>query len=115
MSIDSGFEKRVGRVVRDHVRMRRNGAVHRVGKDGLIRARPRVARPRFPLRGILIVVLLGFAFKSVLWVHIGAAGYAERVEDLRAGTPVERVGAWLMQPDGVTVWIGSELRPYLRR
>ncbi|HKL69880.1 hypothetical protein [Salibaculum sp.] len=115
MSINTDFDKRVGHVVRTHDRIRRNGVVHRVGKDGLIRARPRVARPRFPLRAILIVMLLGLAFKGVLWAQIGPVGYAERVEKLRTGTTVERVGAWLMQPEGVTVWVGGQLRPYLRR
>jgi hypothetical protein len=114
MSIDPDFEKRVGRVLRAHDRMRRTGVVHHVGRDGLIRARPRVARPRASLRGILIVVLAGLFLKGLLWAQIGAVGYAERVETLRGGTAVARAGAWLMQPDNVTVWIGGELRPYLR-
>ncbi|PWG17898.1 hypothetical protein [Salibaculum griseiflavum] len=115
MSIDTGFDKRVDRIVRTHDRIRRNGVVHRVGKDGLIVTRPRVARPRFPLRGVLVVVLLGFAFKGLLWAQIGAAGYNDRVERLRQGTVIEKAGAWLLQEDAVTIWIGQQTRPYLRR
>lgn len=115
MSIDAEFDKRVRRVVKSHDRMRRNGVVHRIGKDGLIVSRPRMARPRFPLRGVLIVVLLGFAFKGLLWAQIGSEGFNERVAELRQGSVIERGGAWLMQEDAVTVWIGQQARPYLRR
>ncbi|NBD30572.1 MAG: hypothetical protein GVY31_11115 [Alphaproteobacteria bacterium] len=115
MSFDAGFDKRVNRIVRTHDRIRRNGVVHRVGKDGLIVTRPRIARPRFPLRGVLIVVLLGFAFKGLLWAQIGAVSYNERVAQLREGTVVEKAGAWLLQEDAVTIWIGQQARPYLRR
>lgn len=115
MSIDAEFDKRVRRVVRTHDKMRRNGVVHRVGKDGLIISRPRLARPRFPLKGVLVVAALGFLFKGLLFAQIGSAGYNERVEALRGGTIVEQAGAWLLQEDPITVWIGQTARPYLRR
>ena len=115
MSIDAQFDKRVRAVVRKHDKMRRNGVVHRVGKDGLIISRARFARPRFPWRGVVLVIALGFAFKALLWGQIGAAGYNERVETLRQGTMIEQVGAWLLQPDQVTVYFGDMVRPYLAR
>lgn len=115
MSIDAQFDKRVRKVVKTHDRMRRNGVVHRVGRDGLIVSRPRLARPRFPLRGVMIILLMGFLFKGLLWAQVGPDGYRDRVEALRGGSTVQQAGAWLMQEEAVTVWIGQTVRPYLAR
>lgn len=113
MTIDVSLNKRLERVVRKHDRMRAKGVVHRVGRDGLIRSRPRLIRPRFPVKGVFLIVVLFFAFKAFLFAQIGAIGYAERVEGLRAGSVVEQVGAVLMQEDPVTVAVGGYLKQYL--
>ena len=111
MTIDASLDKRLNRVVRNHDRMRRNGVVHRVGKDGLIRSRPRLIRPRFPLKGALLIVVLFFAFKALLFAQLGAGNYGQKVEGLRSGSIVEQAGAVLMQEDPVTVAIGGFLKP----
>ena len=56
-----------------------NGVVRSVSSDGLIVAKPRLYRPRFPLKGLLAVLFLGFLFKGFLFAYLGEAGYAERV------------------------------------
>jgi len=112
MTIDASLDKRLDKVVRNHQRMRRNGVVHRVGRDGLIRSRPRLIRPRFPVKGALIIVALFLAFKSLLFAQMGSGNYALQVEELRAGSVVEQAGAVLMQEDPITVAAGGYLKQF---
>lgn len=110
MTIDATLNKRLRRVVRKHDRMRMNGVVHRVGSDGLIRSRPRLIRPQFPIKGLFLVLAFLVAFKALLFAQIGAGNYAVKVEDLRNGTGVERVGALVMQEEPVTLALGGFLQ-----
>ena len=112
MTIDASLDKRLRKVVRNHERMRANGVVHRVGRDGLIRSRPRLIRPRFPMKGVLIIAALFIAFKSLMFAQMGAGNYALKVEALRNGGMVERAGAVLMQEEPVTVALGGYLKQY---
>ncbi|MBU2991966.1 hypothetical protein Q4555_14775 [Octadecabacter sp. 1_MG-2023] len=112
MTIDASLDKRLEKVVRTHNKMRRNGVVHRVGRDGLIRSRPRLIRPRFPLKGALIMVGLLIAFKSLMFAQIGSGNYALKVEELRQGTMVEQAGAVLMQEEPITVATGGFLKQF---
>ena len=97
------FDKRLKRIVRQHDKMTNAGAVKRINSDGLIVAKPRLYRPRFPLKGLLAVLFLGFLFKGFLFAYLGEAEYAERVATLKSGTVLEQAGAWVMQPDLVTL------------
>lgn len=112
MTIDASLDKRLNRVVRNHERMRRNGVVHRVGRDGLIRSYPRLIRPQFPIKGIVIIAALLLAFKSLMFAQMGAGNYAVQVEELRGGTMVDKAGAVIMQADPVTVALGGYLKQY---
>lgn len=112
MTIDASLNKRLRRVVRSHEKMRANGVVHRVGRDGLIRSRARFVRPRFPIKGALLMVALLIAFKSLLYAQIGSGNYALKVEELRAGGLVEQAGAYVMQEEPLTVAIGGYLKQY---
>ena len=112
MTIDASLDKRLDKVVRTHQRMRRNGVVHRVGKDGLIRSRPRLIRPAFPLKGTIVILGLFFAFKALLFAQMGAGNYALKVEELRNGSVIEQAGAVLMQEEPVTVAVGGYLKQY---
>lgn len=103
------FDKRLKRIVRRHDRMA-NGVVTSVTADGLIVARPRVYRPKFPLKGLLALVVTGFLFKGFLFASLGAVAYDERVESLRNGSFVEHAGAWIMQPDIATVFIADKVK-----
>ncbi len=96
------FDKRLKRIVRRHEKMS-NGVVKSVSSDGLIVAKPRLYRPRFPLKGLLAVLFLGFLFKGFLFAYLGEADYLQRVAALQSGTVLEQAGAWVMQPDPVTV------------
>ena len=103
------FDKRLKRIVRRHDRMA-NGVVRTVNADGLIVARPRIYKPRFPLKGLLVLVAVGFLFKGFLFTTLGTEGYADRVAMLQNGTVMEKAGAWVMQPDPATLFIADQLK-----
>lgn len=112
MTIDATLNKRLNRVVRKHERMRTNGVVHRVGRDGLIRSRPRLIRPQFPIKGVFLIAALLISFKALLFAQNGAGNYEAKIETLQAGTMVDRVGAFIMQEDRVTVALGGYLKQF---
>jgi len=113
MTVSPSLNKRLDRVVRKHQRIKKNGVVHRVGADGLIRSRPRLIRPAVPIKGAVIVVLLFIAFKALLFAQMGAGTYALRVENLRNGNFVEQAGAVLMQEEPLTIMLGGYLNQYV--
>jgi hypothetical protein len=96
------FDQRVSRIYDRH-RALAGGASYRIGPDGLITAVPhRRYIPRFPSKGLLLLVGGAFAFKAALLVASGEGTYNARLADLANGRPVEQAMAWLMQPDPVT-------------
>lgn len=101
------FDKRLKRIVRRHDRIASGGAVKTVTADGLIVERPRVYKPRFPLKGLLAVVVLGFLFKGFVFASLGAEQYAERVAVLQQGSVMEQAGAWVMQADPATLLVAE--------
>lgn len=100
------FDKRLKRIVRKHDRIQK-GYVKTVTSDGLIVARPRVYRPRFPLKGLVILIVAGFLFKGFLFASLGAGAYDERVISLSQGSVMEQAGAWVMQADPATLFIAE--------
>lgn len=102
------FEKRLRNIVRDHQRLN-TGAVHAIRSDGLIVARPRVYNPKFPLRGLLLLVASAVLFKAYIFASLGASVYNDRVAQLSEGTFIEKAGAWVMQADAVTVGVAQAL------
>ena len=106
------FDKRLRRINRKHARMQR-GVIASVNHDGLIIARPRRTAPRFPVRGMILLLAAFFVFKGGLYAYLGPITYNERVGTLASGTQVEQAGAWAMQADPVTIWIAQNLQPLL--
>lgn len=102
------FEKRLRTIVRDHQRLN-VGAVHTVRHDGLIVARPRVYNPKFPLRGLILLVASAVLFKAYIYASLGVATYTDRVERLGEGTFIEKAGAWIMQADALTIAVAQVL------
>lgn len=103
------FEKRLRRIVKNHQRMA-NGVVHSVNSQGLIVARPKIYNPRFPLRGLLLLVATAFLFKGYIYTSLGSGTYSERVASLSEGTLIEQAGAWIMQADTATVAVSQVLQ-----
>lgn len=100
------FDERLRRLSRKHRKMA-NGIVHRIGSDGLINSYPRRRAPRFPLQGLVILFGAAFIFKAFLYASLGAVVYGDRVNLLWDGSIIEQGGAWFMQADPVTVWLGN--------
>lgn len=100
------FDRRLKKIVRRHRRLN-VGAVHKVDSTGLIVARPRIYNPRFPLKGLLLLIIAGFAFKGFLHANLSAGVYDARVAELSSGTAVEKAGAWVMQSDPATLIISD--------
>lgn len=103
------FEKRLRRIVRNHQRLG-NGVVHRVNENNLIVAQPRIYNPKFPLRGLLLLVATAFLFKGYIFASLGETAYGERVAALSNGTLIEQAGAWIMQADGATLAVAQVMQ-----
>lgn len=110
-SVHAPFEKRLRKIVRTHERMA-NGVTHTMRKDGLIVAKPRIYNPRFPLKGMLLLILTAFVFKGYIYASLGPADYETRVAALSEGTLIEQAGAWVMTADIVTVQIGTLMNSF---
>ena len=96
------FDQRVSKIYDRH-RALSEGASYSIGPDGLIVAVPhRRFVPRFPGKGLLLLLGSAVAFKAALFVASGEATYNNRLEEMAQGRPVEQAMAWLMQPDPAT-------------
>lgn len=102
------FHKRLSKIVRNHHRMS-FGVAHVMGKDGLVAPRARTYNPKFPLRGLLLLIGTAFLFKAYIHAHLGAGDFDSRLAVLANGSMLEKVGAWLMQADALTVALSSLL------
>lgn len=100
------FDKRLKRIVRRHEKMA-NGVVKTINSDGLIVVRPRIYKPRFPLKGLVVLLVLGFLFKGFLLAYLGEENYADRVATLQQGTLMEQAGGWVMQADPATALVAQ--------
>lgn len=107
------FDRRLKRVNRRHSRMRENGVVARLGRDGLITAHPRRRLPSFPLRGFAILFLAALLYKGFLFAYLGPQTYEGRVGALAEGSVIEQAGAWLLQADPATQAIAGVIRPFM--
>lgn len=105
--VDHSFDDRLRKLERKHRKFRSRGFSRRVGPDGLVVQTPRRYRPRFPLRGLVLIAILGFAFKVWLFTALGAEDYGARIEALAAGNIAELAAAWLMQPEEVTAMVSG--------
>jgi hypothetical protein len=113
VTINAPFQKRLRRIVRRHNRLV-HGVRHKVTSDGLIVAKPRIYTPRFPLKGMLIMVAVAFLFKGYIYADLGAQNYSDRVVTLSTGNYVEQAGAWMMYADPATKFVGNALSDILR-
>lgn len=100
------FHNRMRDINRKHAKLSR-GYVTSVNHDGLIIAKPRARGGRFPWRGLLFSLVIIMAFKILLFSQLGTAAYAERVASLKAGSTLEQVGAFVLEPDPITIYLGA--------
>ena len=95
------FDERVSRISDRHRRMS-VGVTYRIGPDGLMvpSARRRIL-PRFPVKPFVMLLVLAFGFKALLFVGLGEGLYESRREILAKGNWAEHAAAWIMQPDPI--------------
>ncbi|MDX5383006.1 MAG: hypothetical protein LPJ92_08270 [Rhodobacterales bacterium] len=106
------FDNRIRRINRKRVNMA-GGYVSVVGDDGLIVVKPRRKRARLPIRSFLFLAIGLVGFKAMILAGLGQPVYEDRLEKLRAGSTVERAGAWVMQMDPVTSALADAIRDRL--
>lgn len=107
------FDNRLARIDHNRSRMKRGYSLT-VDRDGLIVARPKSRRSRFPLKLPLLFAVGFLGFKILLVAYLGLETYEHRLSSLQDGATVEQVGAWFMQADPWTVDLAAKLRPYIR-
>lgn len=112
MSTQVDFQKRLGTLERQHKAMA-NGYKTQVRGDGLIVIKPRRVRRGLPWRGLLLLAVGFIAFKAFMLASLGEATYGDRVTALRNGTLTEQLGAWVMQPDPLTVTFAAMIAPVI--
>jgi hypothetical protein len=108
---ENGFDARIERVRRTHLRMAR-GYDARVGKDGLIVFRPRRRKLQVPLRGLVTLVAAVVGFKVLVLMQLGDLAYQARVDAMMAGALPERLGAQALRIDPVTRIVAGQLAPF---
>ena len=103
------FYGRLGRIERIH---QAGGGFEANGALGMSYFRPRrVARRRGGLVGPLMLVLMTIiVIKAMVHASIGAELYEERIAALRAGDSAERIGAYVLQADPLTLAIAGQFR-----
>ena len=98
------FNARLRTLGRKHAAMSTGGIVTQVRSDGLMIAKPKRMRNRrgVPINHLIVFMIGFFAFKGFLLTSLGLEGYEERLAALSSGSPLEQMGAQVMQADPVT-------------
>ncbi|MEM6303876.1 MAG: hypothetical protein AAF744_04100 [Pseudomonadota bacterium] len=109
------FVKRLNVLGRKHAQMAHVGYTTKVGKDGLIRVKPKRKRSGgLPVKGLMFLALGFFGFKAFTLAATGPVTYNERLSKLENGTVIEQYGAKALAIDPVTEVIAGILGPVLR-
>lgn len=79
--------------------------------------RPRRRAKRSALASIVkplvLVAACGIGMKSVMYHQVGSQDYTARVAALQQGEGFDRLGGWLMQADGATVYFAGKIEAAL--
>ncbi len=106
------FERRQRAVTQKHRKLAQ-GYITKVNRNGVIEHKP-VRKLKTPPLGGLLIALTGFlAFKGVMLANLGTANYAQHVEVLAEGSIADKLGAWVLGVDPVTLWLGVHLQSLL--
>jgi hypothetical protein len=102
------FYARVGRLNKAHAKGFGFEAAGVLGRSHHRRPTPK-SRLRL-LLPLLFFLASGFALKGAIHYAVGAQTYGDRVAELQNGAGFDRLGATLMAPDPVTLWVAQALR-----
>ncbi|MBY6046578.1 hypothetical protein KUV47_09850 [Vannielia litorea] len=105
------FAGRIRRIEKIHRRGGGFEATGTLGQSFYTRSK-RVKRP--VLRPALTVLTVFLCFKALTLAHLGTADYTARLDGLRTGNNVQKVGAHLMAIDPITQAAAAGIKPLLR-
>lgn len=106
------FGKRVRAVESTHKKLAQ-GYVTKLGRDGVMRHKPKFSLSFISPRAVVYLALVFTAFKGFLLGNLGEATYAAHLADLSQGGIVDRAGGVLMGVDPATAWIANALTAVL--
>lgn len=73
-------------------------------------------RRSIPLvKPVLMAAVCVIGLKGTIHYYIGDGVYGDRVAALHAGDDMDRIGAWLMAADPVTLWVSERLQAWAPR
>ena len=107
MSFDEDFQERLDRI-QTRREGRKNGMGFVVHPDGVVTA---IGRPKsrlrfgFPLKGLLLALVIAVAVKAYLMWVLGADVYGLEVQNLLQGSGPERLAGKILQSDALTMWV----------
>ena len=96
------FENRLRQIGKKHRKLSQ-GYVTTVTADGLIVANPQRKSGHHVVRSVFLCLAVMLAFKIFLYLEIGRDAYLARVAELQNGSMLDKVGAYVMVPDPLTV------------
>ncbi|MCB5200207.1 hypothetical protein SAMN05428995_101903 [Loktanella sp. DSM 29012] len=111
MSLSKGGLGRSQSVLYTNRRRLSHGKTFTIDGNNLIVAQPVGYRPAFPWRGVMLILVCCFSMKAFVMGIMSDADYAARLEQLNEGVQIERVAAWMMQPDPVSSAIAGLWAP----
>lgn len=100
------FYDRVARFEKAHAKGFGHEAAGTLGRSSL--ARPR-RRARLRLLPLVLTLAAALLLKGAIHAFVGADDYQARVDRLAAGQGFDRLGAWLMQADPVTLRVSAAI------
>ena len=106
------FYGRIGRIEKIH---RAGGGFEAQGTLGMSHytAQRRFANRRGFLAPLVLILMSIVLIKSMIHASIGAAAYEERIAVLQAGDYADRVGAYVLQADPLTISVSDRIRAIL--
>lgn len=107
------FYDRVGRLNKAHAMGYGHEAVGVLGRSYYRRPR-RKSRLKL-LFPIALVLMATFALKGSIHYFVGAQTYENRVAELQNGAGFDKLGAALMSPDRVTLWVSETIRRSIQK
>lgn len=102
------FYGRVARIERIHAAGGGFEAEGAIGRSYYTRKR-KSALGRGVLGPAVLVLMTVVVIKAAVLASIGTVAYAERLERLREGSTIDRVGAYVLTADPLTVMISEQL------
>jgi hypothetical protein len=100
------FYGRVARIERARAEGRGFEADGTLGRSHFLRP---THRRRPVLRVVIFALVCLFGLKGAILFTIGPESYGARLARLESGQQIDRLAAWLMQADPVTVWVAERI------